>query len=191
MGGACPSASIVTTISASSCSAISYPTRRASPPPRRIGSSVTSAPASRARRAVGVVAPVAHDDGDHLHALQLTGIARTTSPTLSCSLICRQDHDDAPPFGEAAARSQSNRSLPKRLDQQPEPRSFVSDPDWSRSTRKNRSEDADHQDEDHSRRSAPGTMSNQLNTGSYDGRSERQDDERRPQEGRDDQVRAG
>ena len=89
------------------------PTRSASPPPRRIGSSVTSAPASRARRGRRVVAPVAHDDGDHLHPVELARGSRRRRRRRSPPR-CRPagPRRGACPSGRAAARSQSNRSLP-------------------------------------------------------------------------------
>src|SRR5439155_21362671 len=75
--------------------------------------------------------------------------------------------------GRAAARSQSNRSRPSASINSRKPRSFVSDPDCSPNTRKNRISTPITRTKI-TRRSAPGTMSNQLKTGSYtDGRSDR------------------
>src|SRR6266516_3550444 len=172
-GRCCPSASIVTTISALSCSAISYPTRRASPPPRRIGSSVTSAPASRARRAVASSLPSLTTTGITCRPSSSLGIPRTTSPTLSCSLNAGEITTMRLLSGRAAARSQSNRSRPSASINSRSPRSFVSEPVWSLNTRKSRSRTPITRTKI-TRRSAPGTMSNQLKTGSYtDGRSYR------------------
>ena len=117
--------------------ATSYPTRSASPPPRRIGSSATNAPASRATAAVRSSEPSETTTGTTRYPSTTSGIARMTAATFSASLKAGDTVTSRGPSGSAATRSQSNRSWPSASTSSRIARSLTSAIDCTRSTRAN------------------------------------------------------
>src|ERR671918_1974471 len=111
--GSCwPSASSEATTTASRRRPSSYPTRMAWPPPRRIGSLATRAPASRAAASVPSSLASSTTSGTTGWPSTFSGIAASTEPTLTASLSAGSTTTTRSPAGSATTSSSGSECVP-------------------------------------------------------------------------------